>query len=142
MKTILASLVLIFLIAISFSCKSTKEASSEPDPIARQQANPAQPSQEDFDYYAKQPKGVSLDPADVERVVNYAKEKANLVCKIQAIEKQSEGNPELADENKRKIVSLEQNIKALDTQNESFMDDEDKWRYYNKVYEKEMEKCH
>ena len=137
MKHITAVLALMTLVAIAFSCKSTKEVTTEPE----QPVSVAQPSQEDFDYYNRQPKKGDLDPADVQQVVDYAKAKANLVCKIQLAEKQGEQNPQLADENKSKIVSLEQNIKALDKQNESFMDSEDKWRYFNKVYEKEMQRC-
>jgi len=139
MKHIRVLLAVMILVALAFSCKSTKEVATTTEP--EQPVSVAQPSQEDFDYYNREQKKGGLDPADVEQVVNYAKAKANLVCKIQFTERQGEENPQIADENKRKIVSLEQNIKALDKQNESFMDNEDKWRYYNKVYEKEMERC-
>ena len=141
MKTVLSSLILLLIITSFHSCKSTKEASAEPDPKTTNAVAPAQPTQEDFDYYSKQPKRGELDPADVETVVNYAKEKANLVCKIQITERQVEQNPELAEENKRKIITLEQNIKALDIKNEAFMDSDVKWQYFNKVYEKEIVKC-
>ena len=141
MRNLIIIVLAITLVNITFSCKSTREASTEPDPAVPAQVTPAQPSQEDIDYYTRQSKRGTLDPADVETVVNYAKEKANLVCKIQALEKQGSANPQLAEENKRKIVSLEQNINAIDKQNEAFMDSDEKWHYYNKVYEKEMEKC-
>jgi len=130
---------MMILAAIAFSCKSTSEVASNNEP--EQPVNVAQPTQTDADYFNRQGKKGNLDPADVQQVVDYAKAKANLVCKIQLVERQGEENPQIADENKRKIISLEQNIKALDKQNESFMDNEDKWKYYNKVYEKEMERC-
>lgn len=141
MKTILSSLILLLLITSFHSCKSTKEATAKPDPAEQNAVAPAQATQEDFDYYSKQPKRGELDPADVETVVHYAKEKASLVCKIHLAERQAEQNPDLAEENKRKVITLEQNIKALDIKNEDFMDSDAKWHYFNKVYEKEIEKC-
>ena len=140
MKKLLIPIILLLIILSAQSCKSTREASSETEPTQTAVTSP-QPSQEDLDYYSRQPKRGDLDPADVATIVNYAKEKASLVCKIQIAERQAEQNPAMAEENKRKIISLEQSIKALDTKNESFMDNDDKWRYYNKVYEKETEKC-
>jgi hypothetical protein len=141
MRNLLIVIMAITLINISFSCKSTREASTESEPAVPAQVTPAQPSQEDIDYYTRQSRRGTLDPADIETIASYAKEKANLVCKIQALEKQGAENPQLAEENKRKIISLDQNISAIDKKNEAFMDSDEKWHYYNKVYEKEMEKC-
>jgi hypothetical protein len=141
MKYLTAILLFSLAVGMLVSCKSTRDASVDKEPAVPTQVTPAQPSQEDFEYYTRQPKRGTLDPADAEVVINYAKEKANLVCKIQALEKQGSQNPELAEENKRKIISLEQTINAIDKKNEAFMDSDVKWHYYNKVYEKEMEKC-
>ena len=140
MRYISSPVILLVLLVAFISCKSTQKVAEDPQPVRQQQMNTPTPSQETIDYYTHQPRKSNLDVVEMQQIVDYAKRKASIACRMQKLEEEAT-TEEMAAENKRKIVALEGSFKTLDAEINNYMDREDKWHYFYKVYNMEMAKC-
>ncbi|MFO8130256.1 MAG: hypothetical protein R6T99_10195 [Bacteroidales bacterium] len=133
MKNIPAALV-IFALVLSFSCKSTQETTQEE---TRRTTTPPKKNHE------KPPENnrSGLNVAEVKRIQEYAKKKAELVCKINKLQEQPVESEQDAMIMKENIIQLEDQLNKLNPEIENFLNRDELIEYFNKAYQQELYRC-
>ena len=133
---IIQSILLILTIVLFASCSKTKDIAQKEE--SKTVTLPPPPPK---DYKINVPQSDGLNSVDIQQINDYATRKANLVCKLERYQNESELDESQVADIKERIIKIDEQLKQLMKEIDTFLNTHEKQRYYRKAYEQAYAKC-
>lgn len=134
--------ILAFVLILSslFSCKQTQDVVSD-EPVQQQRQMAPVKNEEASEEQIRNRTSRGLSVAEIQVLDDYAKRKADIICKIDKLQQDPAPTDEQAVANKEKIIQLESRLKGIEVEINQYLDSDVRIHYFHKALEQAIYLC-